>query len=397
MSMFERLSSLLEQVSEKTAAANPLKDPGSQDGASSHPTAKTEDPTLRKPVEGEQSSVNTQMAKEVSTVQLDNKSEMTPASAPKDEEQQLGQGVGKAKPTGEDPAVERDYKGKPTDKRDGEMGGTSHPASGSLSDGKCANLAELPMAELYKLAADLGNQLAADLAMQIQPQAPQTQTQTNANQAAAAGYKAAEVAAPEAMDKLAADVVTATVEQAWHTADLVASHLAAETALLKKAAEEGDDSDPTEGKSEGGDAGASDAGAPSGDAEKLLQQMSGGDGGAAPQPTGGDPGAAGPGAGPGADAGLPQGAPPEMGQMNEQQALQELAMALQELGIDLPSLAAMAQQGGPQEAPKMASYVDEFKKSGKFQFSEAKRGSAERKVRDYMKDYISEMGRRSRS
>ena len=78
--------------------------------------------------------------------------------------------------------------------------------------------------------------------------------------------------------------------------------------------------------------------------------------------------------------------------MDENKALQELAMALEELGIDPAALAAIAgDEGG-----KMAAAVTTYKGSGRFQFAEAKQGSAERNVRDYMKGYIAELCQRSR-
>ena len=88
------------------------------------------------------------------------------------------------------------------------------------------------------------------------------------------------------------------------------------------------------------------------------------------------------------------GPPPEMGGMGDEAALQELAMALMEAGIDPAQLAALAQQ--QPEAAKMASAVHNHKRSGKFAFTEAKTGSAERKVRDYMKGFVLELYNRSR-
>ena len=71
-------------------------------------------------------------------------------------------------------------------------------------------------------------------------------------------------------------------------------------------------------------------------------------------------------------------------------------MALQELGIDPAVLAQFAAQSGNPDGGKMAAAVTTFKRSGKFQFTEAKQGSAKRSVRDYMKGYINELCNRSR-
>jgi hypothetical protein len=84
--------------------------------------------------------------------------------------------------------------------------------------------------------------------------------------------------------------------------------------------------------------------------------------------------------------------PPELGGMPDKQAMQQLTMAMFETGIDPQALAAAS----PQRGAKIASAVTEHKRSGNFEFTEAKKGSAERRVRDYMKGYISELYSRSR-
>jgi hypothetical protein len=117
-------------------------------------------------------------------------------------------------------------------------------------------------------------------------------------------------------------------------------------------------------------------------------------GGGGPEMGGGPPMGGGPemGGGPpmGGEMGGMGGPPDALGGMGEEDALQQLAMALMELGID-PAM--LAQAGGP--APKLASAVDGYKKSGKFQVASTKT-AAEREVRDYMKGYISELCKRSR-
>ena len=390
--MWERVTTLLNEVNglQKSAADGM--------GSSSHVSEKVEDPTLRSPVEGSHFSELSSEAKKINKSMIDHKPEMTEGSAPTAESQQLGD----AKSTGKDPTNEKVTKRNETiDKRDGDMGGTSHPAKGSISEKTSADaLASMSSDELFKIAAEFCNGAAADLAVSAQPNRP-AQNRSNPNQAAAQGYKAA-ADAGDVLTKKAAEVIYGTIKQAQHAAYLVASHMEQEAALLRKAAAEGEiPNDPTGGESEGdtkgkpedevppeggegGDPGAGDPTAGGGDdAERaaLLQAMSGA-GGA------GGPGAGGPPAGP--DAGSP---PAALGGMNDEQALQELAMALQELGIDPAALAAAApQQGGP----KLASDIYRYKASGKFRFTDAKRGSAEREVRDYMKEYILEMGRRSR-
>ena len=78
--------------------------------------------------------------------------------------------------------------------------------------------------------------------------------------------------------------------------------------------------------------------------------------------------------------------------MPEKSAMQQLCMACVETNIDPHALAA----ADPQRGSKIASAVINFQRSGQFEFSEAKKGSAERKVRDYMKGYVRELYSRSR-
>jgi hypothetical protein len=87
-----------------------------------------------------------------------------------------------------------------------------------------------------------------------------------------------------------------------------------------------------------------------------------------------------------------EGPPPEMNAMGDEQALQELVMALQEAGIDPMALAG---GGAGAEGAKIAAAATDFCKAGKFRFTEAKEGSAERKTRDYMKAFCLELYQRS--
>jgi hypothetical protein len=108
------------------------------------------------------------------------------------------------------------------------------------------------------------------------------------------------------------------------------------------------------------------------------------------------------------------GAPAAGGEPSEQEALQELAMALQELGISpeelLAGLAGGGEMGGgaemaaapmadPMAAPKMAAAaelktigaaVSEFKRSGNFEIKEA-RTKRSRQLRDIMKAHVREL------
>jgi hypothetical protein len=111
------------------------------------------------------------------------------------------------------------------------------------------------------------------------------------------------------------------------------------------------------------------------------------------------------------------GAPEAGGEPSEQEALQELAMALQELGISPEELLAGLTGGGemggmgggaemaaapmadPMAAPKMAAAaelktigaaVSEFKRSGNFEIKEA-RTKRSRQLRDIMKAHVREL------
>ena len=80
-----------------------------------------------------------------------------------------------------------------------------------------------------------------------------------------------------------------------------------------------------------------------------------------------------------------------MDQMAPEQAMQQLAMALLELGIDPQQLAAAASETGQ----KMAAAVQSFKQSGAFRFEEAKT-PLQKSAREYMKGYVRELLTRSR-
>jgi hypothetical protein len=465
--LFNRVGDLLEEIGTEKAAGDTqskaaMDDPGGMEGKSSHPSATIgDDGDLPQPApEGEMSADNTAEVKKQIPDSVDSKSEATPANVPTQDEVQLGQGVDAAKPTGEDPSTERDYKGTKEDPGSGstEMGGTSHPAKGSFGEKYSSDqLTEMSDEDLYKQASELGNELLADVAnglfehpaQEKQAAKPEETKEATAEKAAQAGYTAAAAEGDDTdLDTQAGQVIASIVKTAHHQGDLVAAYLKQTTTELQKAAEGDEDVDPTGGAAEGedheteeteGGEGPTEAppeeglpaegGAPGGgEEEALLAAMAGGgeepggglpgEGGppmGGPEMGGGLPGEGGPPMGGGlpGEGGPPMGGPemgggPPMGGgdmgmgmgmggppdalngMGEEEALQQLAMALMELGID-PAM--LAQLGGP--GPKIASAVTEFQKSGKFQFSETK--TAEQKqVRDYMKSYIGELCKRSR-
>jgi len=385
--IFDRIGALVQEIAastEKTA----MDDPGQQDGKSTHPTAKVDDPTdVGDPPTGEQAADNEAVSKRQNPASPDNSADATPSSAPKAEDAQLGD----AKSTGKDPASEKDYKGT---KDDGE---TSHPASGDFGEKYASERLEtLPDEELYKLAVELGNELAADIANGLTAEkqaeaaveapaepatdgeAPAEQPTVDANDAAMAGYKTA-AAAGQVSDEngAAAAVIAEIVKTASAQADLVAEYLQSQAAELAKAAAEDEEKATPEAAGDDSEAApAADDAVPTpqetapGDAE-LLAAMSGG--GGAPEEA----------AAIGAEAGAEPMAPE--GDIDDEQALQELAMALEELGVDPEQLAAMAAEAPG--AAKLAADIRQFKLSGKFRLEEAKTAEA-RELRDWMKERL---------
>jgi hypothetical protein len=399
--LFDRIATLVEELGvEKAAAATEKAAKTDSQGQSSHPSTK-EDPAERDATEGAQSADNTKVVKETVPVSVDGTADATPGNVPKDENQQLGQGVDKAKPTGEDPKNETVTKGKPGgDTREDGQGGTSHPANADFGDKYSADrLAGLSDADLYKLAAELGNSAAADIAngffqdKAADVAAPDSAAPAKA--AASAGAATAKAAAAPAAqpeqdsNAIASEIIVDVVKSAQHQADLVAWHLANEAAALRKQAE-AELEDPTAGGEDGEDHGTEEAegsvdgteeggelpteGGPPPGAEALLGAM------------GGAPGAEAGGV-PGAEMGGP---PPGMEGMPADEAIQQLAMALLELGIDPAELAAAASDTGA----KIASTVVQYKRAGKFRV-EACKSAQQKQARDYMKGYISELLARS--
>lgn len=414
----DRVTNLLKRLGhEKTA----MDDPGGMDGQSSHPSSMSEsEGNERSATEGEQTADNASRIKEMIPGSVDSAS---PAStnAPKDTEKQITP----ATPTGEDPSNEDDYKG---DKENPE---TSHVTGGDVDAGKYGSITQESLAKmsdeaLTKLAADLGNEIVADVANGVigyKPARPKTASapaqQPSADAAAQAGYAAAAAVNQDDELKLASETVQQWHNQGVHDARRTIAYVKLAMAKMSEEAQ-----DPTGGAAEGeahgsekgesapggdgggGEGGSGDAppagGGGGGDASGLLAAMGGGGGGGGGggsdplaalaasggggDPTGGAPGGA-----------MPGGPPPEMAAMGNDGALQQLAMALMELGVDPAALAAAAQGGGgmqPGMGPKLASEVIAFKRSGKFAIEPAKT-AGERRVRDYCKSYVQEILRRN--
>lgn len=426
-SLFDRVAGIVEEIGAEKKAAWAEKRAGSKDmGNSSHASESVTDDDEQEPSEGAQSADNERIVSETIPNNVVEMDDVSADGAPKYEDVALTQGV-ESGPTGTD--VETPTKGKPEgDVRVGNRGGTTHPADGSYGEKySSARVANMPAKTLLKTAAELGNDVMADFANGFySTQAPRG----DANAAAVAGQKTAAAAGAVAneVDTLAANIVTEIVKSAYHQADLVAASIHANLRALKQADDEA--ADPTGGAADGEDHGSEGA-APGGDEAGLMAAMGGGApggeemGGEEMGGAGLDPqmieqliqalqqdpqlaaqleqilqgaGGAPEGAAPGGDMGgaPPEGAPgaeppPELGAMSDKQAMQQLAMAVAESDVDLKKLASVNANGA-----KIAAAVADYKRSGKFEFTEAKRGSAERKVRDFMKGYVRELYSRSR-
>jgi hypothetical protein len=422
---FDHISSLIEEIgAEKQAASKQsMDDPGGHEGPSSHPSTKGDDDELPQPApEGAQSAENESDVKEQTPNVPDNDPELTPEAAPTQDEVQLGQGVDKAKPTGEDAGVEEDYKGDKEDPADsGEpknMGGTEHPAKGSHGEkySSAEEIAEMSDEALFKVAAEIGNEIAADIANGLfaDPTTKQAMKTLHAcpvchndyegnscpcgysmdkdGSAASETEKAAQAGYDDAayvQEKVAAAVIADVYQNAQARAIKTAVYLRQQAEELQKQAMPGEGypeeemTDPTGGEAEGEDhieegALPVEGGEAGGGAEELLAAMGGGaeGGGIPPEALGGEMPP---------EAGGMEGPPEEMGGMQEEEALQQLAMALMELGIDPAALAGASAPG-----PKLASAVETHKRTGKFRFEEPKT-AGQRKVRDYMRSYLKEL------
>lgn len=431
-SLFAQLNALAEEISTgatKTAAeksAGPVPaDPGGYQGASSHPSADMDNDVQKATTGSRASEYETDIKKQQGPVGVDSTPELPQEGRQNDVQLNIGTN---ASAVGEDPAVEHDYKGDKDDP------GTSHPAK--TNDGEkystvtfkaardnCSRLGNDILAALInasddktagELPAFLKKKKAAPAVADAAHEAAESPAEEAAEQKAAAYKSGYELAATLGLEKDAAEAAVREVcANALREADEMADLFIGFVSGKQSAA------DPTEEATEGEDhsapdaaaSGASDAPA-GGDAPAGLEAMLGGEGAAGPV---GDPGAEGGG---------------------DDAAVQELAMALEELGIPpealIQALSEGAGSGGdpaaggmppeagaagpaggmppdaglppdagmpPEMAPKMAAARDlndighivlRHKRAGKFQIKEA-RTKRSRELRDNMKQHIIEL------
>jgi len=410
-SLFAQLNALTEEISQgamkvagaKSASPTPA-DPGTYLGASSHPSANV-DNDAQPAHEGERSRENeADVKKQEGVVAVDNTPELSQDGRQNDV--QLNIGVS-AKPTGEDPANEKDFKGtkddpgtsSPVKANDGEKySGVSFKEAcakaGTLGNDILANLinfgenslvkaSEMPEFLKKKIEEKKDKKPAEGKDCDTMPaNKPEMEKEPETEDKAAAFRAGYELAAHLGWDKEASEAAVQEIcanalREADAMADLVLGY------VYQKSAE----ADPTDDAAEGEDHGgpettgaAAGAAAPAG-LEAMMQD--GGDdiGGA---PAGGD----------------------------EDAAMQELAMALEELGIPPEALIHAAQSqadGGGDLSPSDAGVTGKtasdqrtkdmitvgqavlnFKHAGKFQFKEA-RTKKSRELRDMMKQHVLEL------
>lgn len=336
-SLFAQLNALAEEIasgaeksaSQKKADGPTPADPGTYQGSSSHPTASV-DNNVQTATEGARSSeYESDIKKQQGALAVDNTPEMSQEG--RQDEVQLNINTN-AKATGEDPSTEHDYKGDKDDP------GTSHPAK--ANDGE--KYSSVSFKQAHATCSNLGNDILANLinfgtaglktagmpeeikekieakketaaeekgesAAHEAAESSKTEAAEHKEAAFAAGYELAKTLGlqKEAAEAAVREVCANTLREADEMADLFIGF------YNEKAAGE----DPTDEASEG---------------ESHDEGETGSGASAAP---------AAPEAGAG-DASLAD-VPP-----SEPEALQELAMALQELGISPEELLSMIQGGG---------------------------------------------------
>ena len=436
-SLFAQLNALADEISKspvKTAAekaAGPTpSDPGGYAGASSHPSAHV-DNDVQAATEGARSSeYEADIKKQQGALAVDNTPEMSQEGRQDDVQLNINTN---AAATGEDPSAEKDYKGTKDDP------GTTHPAktndgekyssvsfkeardrAGALGNDILANIinfgadklnnekaAEMPAFLKAKMDKDDKSEKKEEPKGELKGDQHKLDTDNDGkiegsdlaalrnDKAAAfkAGYELASVLglSKEAAEASVREVCANTLREADEMADLFIGFATSKMAgadPTDEAAEGEDHSAPADAESGASDAPAGDA-APAG-----LEAMMGGEEGGMPME------AAGPEAGAGGD-----------------EAVQELAMALEELGIPPEALIQALSQGGGaegagdmgagapgaaampmEEAPKMAAAaldaigreVVSFKRAGRFQVKEA-RTKRSRELRDSMKQHVIEL------
>lgn len=427
-SLFSALNALCADIgnekaaSVKSAAPEPA-DPGGYDGPSSHPSADV-DNGGHTTTEGARSAENERDVKEDQGRPGVDASKNDAPGSQDDVQPNIGT---TQSAVGEDPSTEDNYKGGKDDP------GSAHPArtdNDSLDGEKYASysaerLRETFVARSHDVLAAIAVRGPEAFQQKAAAAAPQSATVADGLRAAItkvasaasdadtepanadlqAGYELAALCGltKEAAQENVAGILADTIQDGYLDADLTGAYLHAYA--RKKQAEEAGEIDENGG-------GTDDPPAEEG----LLPPVDGGDAGLPPALGGGGGGAGdllsggeAPASGPAADP---------LAGVSSDEAIAQLAAALDELGIPVEELAA-AMDGGdggglpadagaglppeagaglPPEAAappvsdgmKLASAVRNFKRSGRYAFT-ATKTARERALRNHMKSYVTEL------
>ncbi len=407
-------------ASAKSAAKVAADDPGGYKGPTAHPS-KDVDNNVQNAPEGSRARENEEDVKRDVPASVD---ETKPGSGGSEEDKMPNCGLHQSS-TGGDPKVEDDYKGSKEDP------GTTHPANAEDVGEKYGSY---DLASLLKMHKQANNELLAGISVLLNHEtktaSPSTPKQIETpkpevQKAAEAGYELAKELglAKQAADSEAQQMFATFIKQAQTAADRVGPFVLAYIERRQKQAAE--EENP---KEDSGEAGGSDPAAELAAAAGGVPADMGGGAMPPPEAGGGDPTAA---MGGGGEGGGPE--------QKLQEGLQEVAMAMQELGMDpeqflqaamanlqqqagggagaggdpasggaMPPPDAGASAGGVMPPPdmaggagggedpaalaqKVASAVKDYKRSGRFKYTEAKQGSAQRKLRDEMKEHLREL------
>lgn len=410
--IFQKLQALVAELPGNTKTAAALSEPegnGATGSDSQHPSASMDD-GLTAAKTGPLYAEKSQEVKGLGQASIDAAS--PPAEDKPAETREASVGLTVAG-VGRDPATEDRF-----------VGSLPEPGVGTSTGAKFDDGNKYAASEFMKRSmvdrsndlAGLANDILAGIAVEQQKIASATNQQlaTNqppANQAAAdalikeaeAGYELASVLGMEkwSEEQRVQATLDATIRDALLEAELVGE-------WIKQASlppEEAEENEPPGAASMSSSPDTAGAGGPS--PEMIQQALGGGGGGEMP------PGA------PPMDAGV--GGSPDGGGagISKEEAMQELLMAMQELGITPEDLAAVATQGGggppgggappamgggepplpPQakqaqvnrkHAGELAKAAREFQRSGKFEIKVAAT-PRERNIRNHMKQMLGEM------
>lgn len=389
--LFEQIDTWLAEISEttKSASANKTnktikkKAGPSGMGESSHPSDNVDNNTQQADM-GSRYSENSEDIKSYIPGQSVDEASADDVGSQDDKQYNIGTNQSS---TGEDPSVEDDYKGNKEDP------GTSHPAN---ADDTGEKYSSMNLKALLKLAEAKANSLLADITNDLNNSSSKSAYQTNQVQRSQVPMATLPQPTYEPeLEKLATEIVAQAIKDADLDADLVGSYLHSYyNTLVKTAAGEEEESSKSEEEEDppvdagGGDVppemleGVGDVGKGGNDDAALLAALGSGR-------SDGDMG------GVQSEGNYLDGLGGEMGGdmppdaadgMSQEDALQELVMALQELGISPEMLAQMAQGQGA----KLASAAKAYQRSGRFRVEPAKT-AAQREVRNQIKEYIREI------